>query len=173
MVDMLSFWTFSDVFEEGGPAQTFEGQFGLRAKGGINKPSYYEYGLLHHSGTERLANPSHNIIVTRLSDGTLSIALWNLAAVGEPAASRRYTLHINGLARNASVSLQRVDENHSNVLKPYAAMGSPVFPTRSQAQELNRQTALAPPERLALRDGILTLELTPDALVLLNIEKVH
>jgi xylan 1,4-beta-xylosidase len=39
-VEMLSFWTFSDVFEENGPIlQPFEGNFGLRAKGGINKPS--------------------------------------------------------------------------------------------------------------------------------------
>jgi len=38
-VTMMSFWTFSDVFEEGGPIpKPFEGQFGLRAKGGINKP---------------------------------------------------------------------------------------------------------------------------------------
>ena len=54
-VDMLSFWTFSDVFEEGGPiAKPFVGAFGLRAKGGINKPSYYAYGLLHQLGNERL-----------------------------------------------------------------------------------------------------------------------
>ena len=171
-VDYLSFWTFSDVFEEGGPApRSFEGQFGLRATGGINKASFYDYALLHHLGTERLANPSHNIIVTRLSDGSLAIALWNLAVVGEAAASRRYTLHINGVAKNAAVSLQRVDEDHSNVLKPWAAMGSPIFPTPSQVQQLNRETALAPPERLALHDGTLSLDLSPNTLLLLNVEK--
>ena len=48
LVDMMSFWVFSDVFEEGGPIpRPFEGHFGLRAKGGINKPSFYEFGLLH------------------------------------------------------------------------------------------------------------------------------
>lgn len=173
-VDYLSFWTFSDVFEEGGPApRSFQGQFGLRATGGINKASFYDYALLHHLGTERLANPSRNAIVTRLSDGSLAIALWNLAAVGEPAAPRHYHLHISGLARNAAVSLERVDEDHSNVLKPWAAMGSPVFPTPSQVQQLNRETALAPPEHLALRDGILTLDLSPNTLVLLNVEKGH
>ncbi len=41
-VTFMSFWTFSDVFEEGGPIpKPFAGQFGLRAKGGINKPSYW------------------------------------------------------------------------------------------------------------------------------------
>ena len=64
-VTLMSFWTFSDVFEEGGPIpKPFEGQFGLRAKGGINKPSYYGFALLHQLGDQRLANPSKNVIVT-------------------------------------------------------------------------------------------------------------
>ena len=55
-VDALSFWTFSDVFEEGGPASTpFNGEFGLRALGGINKASFYDFALLHQLGTQRLA----------------------------------------------------------------------------------------------------------------------
>ncbi len=57
MVDMMSFWTFSDVFEEGGPIpEPFEGHFGLRAEGGINKPSYYDFALLHRLGDQRLPN---------------------------------------------------------------------------------------------------------------------
>ena len=55
LADAMSFWTFSDVFEEGGPIpQPFVGMFGLRAKGGINKPSYYAFGLLHKLGEERI-----------------------------------------------------------------------------------------------------------------------
>src|SRR5579862_2154025 len=66
VVDMMSFWTFSDVFEEGGPiAKPFEGEFGLRAKGGINKPSYYDFALLHQLGEERIANAAANVLVTR------------------------------------------------------------------------------------------------------------
>ncbi len=79
LVDMMSFWTFSDVFEEGGPmAKPFDGAFGLRAKGGINKPSYYAFALLHQLGDKRLANPSKNVIVTKSADGTLVIAAWNI-----------------------------------------------------------------------------------------------
>ena len=91
-VDMLSFWTFSDVFEEGGPAQRpFQGQFGLRATGGINKPSFYDFALLHQLGPERIANPSHDALVTRLPDGSLAIAVWNLASVDEPARVHLHT----------------------------------------------------------------------------------
>jgi xylan 1,4-beta-xylosidase len=173
-VDMLSFWTFSDVFEEGGPAQRpFQGQFGLRATGGINKPSFYDFALLHQLGTERIANSSHNALVTRESDGSLAIALWNLASVDEPvrsASTHHVTLRIAGVAPNAAVSLQQVDEEHGNVMKTYAALGSPRYPTRAQAQQMNAASALPAPEHLALHDGILRLDLKPNELVLLRVE---
>ena len=172
-VDMLSFWTFSDVFEEGGPAQRpFQGQFGLRATGGINKPSFYDFALLHQLGTERIANPSHNALITRLADGSLAIALWNLASVDEPPQSittHHVMLHIAGIATNAFASVQRVDEDHGNVLKTYAAMGSPRYPTRAQVQQMNTASTLPAPEHLALQHGTLNLDLKPNELVLLRV----
>jgi xylan 1,4-beta-xylosidase len=172
-VDMLSFWTFSDVFEEGGPAERpFQGQFGLRATGGINKPSFYDFALLHQLGTERIANPSHDTLGTRLKDGSLAIALWNLASVdalAESISTHHVTLRIAGVAPNAVVSMQQVDEGHGNVMKAYLAMGSPRYPTRAQVQQLNAASALATPERLTLRDGVLKLDLKPNELVLLHV----
>jgi xylan 1,4-beta-xylosidase len=170
---MLSFWTFSDVFEEGGPAQrAFEGQFGLRATGGINKPSFYDFALLHQLGTERIANSSHDALVTRLPDGSLAIALWNLASVDQPRESivnHHVTLHISGVAANASASVQQVDEDHGNPMKAYVAMGSPRYPTRAQVQQMNAASALPEPQQLTLRNGTLNLDLKPNELVLLHV----
>ena len=175
-VEMLSFWTFSDVFEEGGPAQRpFHGGFGLRAVGNINKPSFYDFALLHELGTERIANPSHDALITRRSDGSLAVAVWNLASVVAPPdaiAAHHVTLHITGVSPSAAVSLQQVDNDHSNVLKVYAAMGSPQYPTRTQQQQMNAATALPPPEQLSLHQGTLNLELTPNELVLLQVGAV-
>ena len=172
-VDLLSFWTFSDVFEEGGPAQRpFQGQFGLRGTGGINKPSFYDFALLHQLGTERIANPSHDALITRLPNGSLMIALWNLASVDKPAQSisvHHVTLRITGVAPNTTVAMQQVDEDHGNVMKTYLAMGSPRYPTRAQVQEMYAASALPAPEHLVLRDGILNLELKPNELVLLHV----
>ena len=121
----MSFWTFSDVFEEGGPiAQPFEGAFGLRAKGGINKPSYYGFALLHQLGNQRMANPSKNVIVTA-AGGSLVIAAWNLVDPGEHAATHKMELVFHNLPANAAVTLQRVDNEHGNVLPKYAAMDRP------------------------------------------------
>ncbi len=71
LADMMSFWTFSDVFEEGGPdpEAVHVGMFGLRAKGGINKPSYYAFGLLHELGSERLTNAATDVIATKSANG--------------------------------------------------------------------------------------------------------
>jgi xylan 1,4-beta-xylosidase len=174
MVDMMSFWTFSDVFEEGGPLQRpFVGEFGLRAKGGINKPSYYDFALLHELGEQRLANPSNNVLVTKRKDGTLVVAAWNLVDLAENNGSIGGTVTMNiefrNVPRNAEVSIERVDDEHGNVLRKYAAMGSPVDPTESQVEQLNRETALGQPERTRLKDGRLELTLERNALTVVQV----
>jgi xylan 1,4-beta-xylosidase len=171
LVDLLSFWTFSDVFEEGGPIpKPFEGQFGLRAKGGINKPSYYAYGLLHQLGNQRLANSSNDVIVTSAPDGSLAVAAWNLVDPDQQGTARTMELTFRGVPPGAKITLQRVDSEHGNVLPRYAAMGKPLDPTPDQGEQLNRETALPTPEVSALKDGKLELQLTPNALVLVRIE---
>jgi xylan 1,4-beta-xylosidase len=172
-VDMLSFWTFSDVFEEGGPIpKPFEGQFGLRAKGGINKPSYYAYGLLRELGKERIANPSSNLIVTKTADGGLAIVAWNLVDPDqhpEQDPARQIDLRFEGVSPDARVTITRVDDDHGNVLKAYAAMGSPVDPTPAQVEELNRKSSLPAPEQAHLNSGQLRLDLKANALILIKV----
>jgi len=140
LVDMMSFWTFSDVFEEGGPIpQPFEGNFGLRAEGGINKPSFYDFSLLHHLGDERIANASHDVIVTRRKNGELAIAVWNLVDPDKSGSAKTVKLVLQGVPANAEVSISRVDDDHGNVLPAYKAMGSPRYPTEAQIEKLNAQ----------------------------------
>ena len=177
-VQMMSFWTFSDVFEEGGPiARPFSGQFGLRAEWGINKPSFYDFSLLHQLGDQRLANPSQDLIVTRDKHGALVIAAWNIvdpAPDGQPsssisAKSKELTLLFHRTSSNAHVTIERVDNEHGNVLPVYAKMGRPQYPTPEQVGQMNRQTALPVPQSTTLRDGKLKLTLEPNALVLIRL----
>jgi xylan 1,4-beta-xylosidase len=171
MVNMMSFWTFSDVFEENGPlAKPFVGMFGLRAKGGINKPDYYAYGLLHQLGNQRMANAANDVIVTRDAQGGLVIAAWNLADPGQRGSTATVDLNFAHLSANAHASIERVDSDHGNVLKQYAAMGSPLDPTPAQVDELNRETALPPPEETHLTRNQLELTLTPNTLALIKVQ---
>jgi xylan 1,4-beta-xylosidase len=170
-VQMLSFWTFSDVFEEGGPIpEPFEGQFGLRAKGGINKPSFYAYGLLHQLGDQRIANLSKDVIATREADGSLSVVVWNLVDPGQHGKTQQVELTVSGMSPSAHATIQRVDDDHGNVLPKYAAMGKPLDPTPQQVEQLNRQTALPLPEQARLQGGKLEVTMMPDALVLIKIQ---
>lgn len=169
-VDALSFWTFSDVFEEGGPIpKPFIGEFGLRAEGGINKPSYYAFALLHHLGNTRLANSSRNVIVTKTSDGSLSIAAWNLSDPGDAGATRQMIFNFQGVRADATVSILRVDDDHGNVLKQYAAMGRPETLTEAQIDQLNRETDLGSPEQRKLTNGKLTVELKRNTLLWMKV----
>ncbi|QNI36663.1 GH39 family glycosyl hydrolase [Edaphobacter albus] len=174
LVDMMSFWTFSDVFEEGGPGpRPFIGQFGLRAEFGINKPSYYGFALLHQLGDRRIANNSPDIIVTKLSDGSLKIAAWNLVDPDPDSLSkakpRTLTLVLRGTSASARATTQRVDNEHGNVLPEYAKIGKPDYPTPQQVEQLNRATALPTPEETHLQDHQLTVTLEPNALLLITV----
>ncbi len=169
-VQMMSFWTFSDVFEEDGPSRgPFTGGFGLRAYGGINKPSYYAFALLHQLGHERLANSSHDAIVTRTRDGRLVIALWNLVDPEAKGTTKTFRLEIRGVPAGAAVTIARVDDHHGNALPVYRSMGSPRYPTPAQVAQINAATALPPPQTMHLRAGVLSLNVEPDALLLLGI----
>jgi xylan 1,4-beta-xylosidase len=171
LVNMMSFWTFSDVFEEEGPIpKPFVGSFGLRAKGGIDKPSYYAFGLLHELGDMRLGNAADDVIVTKDARGALAIAAWNLVDPGQHGTDKVVDLIFSHLPADAQVSIQRVGANNEDVLNAYAAMGSPVDPTPAQVVQLNNATEFHAPVETSLQAGSLKLSLTPNTLALIRIE---
>ena len=147
-VNMMSFWTFSDVFEEGGVIpKPFDGQFGLRAKGGINKPSYYDFACCTSSGMRELPNPSKDAY--RDEDGRnggLAIAR-GTSSIRRAWGRPHHGVVVSGSpGRRACHVCSAWMRDHSNVLKDYAAMGKPIDPTPAQVEQLNRETALGAPD---------------------------
>src|SRR2546422_7657947 len=66
---MMSYWTFSDVFEEQGVVKTpFYGGFGLLAERSIPKAAFNDFALLHQLGDARLEANSDSVLVTRRKD---------------------------------------------------------------------------------------------------------
>jgi xylan 1,4-beta-xylosidase len=169
-VKLMSFWTFDDVFEEGGvPRMPFDGGFGLIALGGIKKPSFYDFSLLHQLGDERLANAADNVLVTRSKDGGLAIAIWNIVDPGKKGGAKTVRLEFVGVPNGAAISVSRVEESHGDPMPAYRAMGSPQYPTMAQIAKLNAASALPPPTEEHLDGDHLTLQLAPNALVLVKI----
>ncbi|HVN46860.1 MAG TPA: hypothetical protein VMT66_16645 [Steroidobacteraceae bacterium] len=169
LVQEMSYWTFSDVFDEQGVVKTpFYGGFGLLAAGGIPKPAFNAFALLHGLGEERLASDAPGLLVTRRADGTLVLALWNYAEAGERVPLRKVALRFtHGGA--ASVSVQSIDDEHGNVNIAYDRMGSPRYPTQRQLAQLRQAGALPSPTTRALQSGELDLEIPSDGLVLVTV----
>jgi xylan 1,4-beta-xylosidase len=171
-VDEMSWWTFDDVFEEGGvSSEPFDGGFGLIALGRIKKPSFYDFALLHKLGEERLANPADNVLVTRRKDGALVVAVWNLVDMDKLAQGNPLTLRlaIKGVGPGARAIIERVDEAHGNPMTAYREMGSPRSPTQAQIEALNKASTLPAPEHRKLDKGSLELTLPINGLAVIEI----
>lgn len=83
LTSMMSYWTFSDVFEEQGVVRTpFYGGFGLIAERGIPKAAFRAFELLHQLGDKRFESSGDDRLLTKKADGTLIAAIWNYAEPG-------------------------------------------------------------------------------------------
>jgi len=169
MVQMMSYWTFSDVFEEQGVVKTpFYGGFGLLAEDGIPKPSFNAFKLLHDLGDERIELNSDSALLTRKKDGTLVLAVWNYAPPEETGEAKTVTLRFRGVRRKHCL-ISIVDPLHGDVHALYQKMGSPRYPTQAQIEQLKNAASLAAPEKGTLRGGELTLTLPSYALALVEL----
>jgi len=171
LVDILSYWTFSDVFEEQGVVrQPFYGGYGLIAEGGLPKPSYSAFKLLHRLGEQRIALNSQSALATLRADGTIVVAIWNLFLPDEQGQSKDVSVTLKGPTTPHRVVISRVDATHGSLLRLYDSMGRPSYPTPKQLEDLRRAAELPAPEMKMLAHGKLTLELPPQGLVLIEIK---
>ncbi|HUJ31064.1 MAG TPA: hypothetical protein VLY23_07265 [Candidatus Acidoferrum sp.] len=170
LVDVMSYWTFSDVFEEQGVVKTpFYGGFGLIAAGGIPKPAFNAFKLLHRLGDERIEVNSDSVLVTRKKDGSLVVAVWNYAPPEEAGVPKTVTLQFKNVDPNeAAISI--VDPAHSDSHTAFEKMGSPRYPTQSQIKALRQAAELPPPTVRKIEGGKLTLALAPHELALIELK---
>jgi xylan 1,4-beta-xylosidase len=170
LVSSMSYWTFSDVFEEQGVVKTpFYGGFGLIAAGGIPKPAFNAFKLLHELGDQRIELNSDSVLLTRRNDGTLALAIWNYAPPGEPGLARTITLRFENTKRQVA-TISRLDHEHGDFHSVYEKMSSPRYPTPPQIQELRRASELPEPETLKLKGDELTLTLPAHGLALIELK---
>jgi xylan 1,4-beta-xylosidase len=142
MASIMSYWTFSDVFEEQGIIKTpFYGGYGVMAEGSVPKAIYNAFALLHRLGNERLADEIQDALVTRRDAHTLAIAVWNYADPGETGAAKTFLLSVKGVKQLKRYSVEIVDPKHGSALEAWRAMGSPAFPTSAQYAQLRSAAA--------------------------------
>ena len=170
LTEMMSYWAFSDVFEEQGVVKTpFYGGFGLLAERGIPKAAFNDFAILHQLGETRLDVNSDSALVTRRKDGSLAIAVWNLFLPEETGSAKTVTLHFKDLTGSYSARVTIVDPDHGSPLPAWGKMGRPAFPTLAQIETLRKAAALPASETHALTGGSLSLTLQPHALALIEV----
>jgi len=130
-LEALAYWVVSDHFEElGRPPRLFHNGFGLLSVGNLRKPRYWAVHLAAHQGDDVLdshvTGDGAGVLVqawaTRHHDGTVDVLVWNGSINaelmgGDPRLDRTVDIAVTGLGDpQYSVSLARVDRNHSNVV---------------------------------------------------------
>ena len=170
MTEMMSYWTFSDVFEEQGVVRKpFYGGYGLIAEDGIPKPAFDVFKLLHRLGDQRLHADSADVLASRRDDGTLEIAAWNFVDPGEGGADKTITFELKGVADGARATIRRVDGAHGDSLDAWKKMGSPRYPTKVQIEELRKASEIGPAETGRIEENRLSLTVPPMGLAVVEI----
>jgi xylan 1,4-beta-xylosidase len=74
----MSYWVFTDIFEEAGPRFTpFHGGFGLMNTQGIKKPAYHAYALLNKLGDTTLENSDDKSFAAKNKNGDFQLLFWD------------------------------------------------------------------------------------------------
>jgi len=169
LADIMSYWSFSDVFEEQGVVKTpFYGGYGLIAAGGIPKPAFQALAMLHKLGDQRISVASDSAMLTRRSDGSLVLALWNYATPDEPGVTKVLTVNFKNVEiRN--ITITRLDGDHGDVLREYARLGSPRYPSRAELEKLRAVDKVAATETVHVRNNELKLDIPAKGLVIMEL----
>jgi xylan 1,4-beta-xylosidase len=170
LVNVMSYWTFSDVFEEQGVVkQPFYGGFGLLAAGGLPKPAFNAFKVLHLLGDRRVHLDSNSALVTTKA-GAPVLAAWNLVLPDATGSAKSVTFEFPGLNGRHTALVHRVDAAHGSLLNTYEQMGRPQYPTPNQIDRLRRAAALPAPEHMPITGNRLTIDLPAQSLVVIEVK---
>ena len=189
LADSLSYWTFTDVFEEIGAGDSiFHGGFGLINYQGIVKPGFHAYRMLAALGDEMLYR-YENCFITRKGQRlsgvlyhypireTVSISRYPDRSIAERELTAgdacALSLQLTDLAPHQRLQFEKLDRSHGWALPVWQSMGCPEPPTREQTQLL-RAAALATEKWTLCADenGTLELDVTLEPWTVIHFEEV-
>jgi len=156
----MSYWVFTDIFEEPGPRFTpFHGGFGLLNTQGIKKSAYHAYAFMNQLGDTELVNNDSSSWACKNDDGDVQLLLWDFTytlpdsvnnqdyySTDLPAASKgTVTVDLKGLTQgDYTLEIYKTGYRTNDSYTEYLKMGSPSQLSRQQVQELKKQRSGAP-----------------------------
>jgi xylan 1,4-beta-xylosidase len=156
LVDSLSYWTFTDVFEENRNTDSiFHGGFGLINYQEIVKPAFHAYRFMNGLGDEILTQTTGGIVSRDSKTGRISAVAYNYPpetrvslpvthtqeaadAIDDSGSARDLILSLNHLPANASFLVETLDKEHGDAVTAWEAMGRPEPPNREQTAVLRQ-----------------------------------
>ncbi|MBN1117186.1 MAG: glycoside hydrolase [Bacteroidales bacterium] len=151
----MSYWVFTDIFEESAPRFTpFHGGFGMLNTQGINKPVFYAYQFLNKLGNTELENNDSKSWVCRDEDGNIQILAYDFTYThpGDSVNNQEYyirdlpakdkgklKINISNLpAGNYSVEVYKVGYRCNDAYTSYYDLGRPDQLTRLQVEQIKK-----------------------------------
>jgi xylan 1,4-beta-xylosidase len=140
LVDLYSFWVFSDIFAENNFAsEPFHGGFGLMTVHGVPKPAYRAFELLHGLGEQLLVSDGLHATLDVWfvrGPGKITVLLTNSALPEHEIHPERAHIKLENVARPVSVHIERIDEDNANPRRAWQEMGRPEYLKPRQIEKL-------------------------------------
>ncbi|HSC55295.1 MAG TPA: hypothetical protein VLC98_16805 [Phnomibacter sp.] len=156
----MSYWVFTDIFEEPGPRFTpFHGGFGLLNTQGIKKPAYYAYNLLNKLGETELVNKDSSSWACKNSKGDIGLLYWNFTyTLPDSVNNQSYftrdlpakakgdvTIEVAGIPKGTyKLEIYKVGYRVNDAYSTYLDMQKPSQLTAQQVNEIKQKNSGAP-----------------------------
>ncbi len=188
----MSYWVFTDIFEEPGPRfEAFHGGFGLMNTQGIKKPAYFAYQFLNQLGSDELANADKRSMATTDGKGNVQVLLWDYThTLPEKVNNQQFFIKdlppknkgevqvsLKGLKKGAyTMEISQVGYKRNDAFTAFIGMGSPKQLTKPQVSTLKSIANGKPTEQKKVQvgaDGKLSMKLPlrENDVYLLNLKK--
>jgi xylan 1,4-beta-xylosidase len=167
--DSMSYWVFTDIFEEAGPRSTpFHGGFGLLNYQDLRKPAFFAYRFLNRLGPRELQSADPESFVTTDDRGSFQVLLWDFTITNPttendqtfykrdlPAANKgKLAVHLTGVPPGRyTQTIYEVGYRANDAYSAYRDLGSPPQLTRAQVAKINAASDGRPLERVTVTVG--------------------
>lgn len=177
-VQGMSYWTYTDLFEEPGPPPTpFHGGFGLMNREGIRKPAWFAYKYLNAMRGQALATGDGYSLAAK-DGGQVAVLVWDWHQPEQKVSNRPFYTRIVPAKAEAPAELavsglkpgryrlrvQRTGYRHNDAYSAYIEMGMPKALTPAQLAQLQNATRDVPQDETVMvgRTGRMTYRLPLD-----------
>lgn len=158
LVSAMSYWTYSDLFEENGPPPAaFHGGFGLLTRDNIPKATYFAYKYLNQLGPTQLKNGDAESWITRNGDAVQAL-VWSYAPLTQSEGNKAFYRRLHPAQSVAPVDLKlsglrpgryrltvhRTGFGHNDAYSAWIDMGLPKDLTPAQLTALDHLVEDAP-----------------------------